>query len=1357
MKKYQTRMGLAVGLAVVGMPLTVNAQHSRPSLQPRQTSPFEQANELNQQVIERYQAGRYQDAIPLAEESLVISQLLAANRRLDVAASLNNFAGLSSPNSGSMFPVQASPSSPQLAQVTPTTVTGQLDENSEILEDDGSYFNVHTFEGKAGEFIIIELVSEAFDTYLLLRGPDGQTIAQDDDGNGGTNSRIVVTLPTTGTYQMVANSYTVGATGRYTLSWKPATAADFAQAEALQRVVSLNQQVVELYQAGRYQDAIPLAEEALSIRREQLGDRHPDVATSLNNLAFLYQDQGRYGEAEHLYQESLSILREQLGDRHPDVALSLNNLAELYRDQGRYGDAEPLYREALSIRREQLDEHHPDIATSLNNLAGLYVNQGRYGEAETLLQESLSIRREQLDGHHPDIATSLNNLAELYRVQGRYGEAEPLFQEALSIFREQLGDRHSDVATSLNNLAGLYVNQGRYGEAEPLFQESLSILREQLGDRHPDVALSLNNLASLYQEQGRYGEAEPLFQEVLSILREQLGNRHPDVALSLNNLASLYQEQGRYGEAEPLFQEVLSIRREQLGERHPDVAASLSNLAGLYRAQGLYGEAEPLFQEVLSIRREQLGERHPDVAASLSNLAGLYYAQGRYGEVEPLLQEALSIWREQLGNQHPAVALSLNNLAALYQDQGRYGEAEPLYQEALSIWREQLGDRHPDVALSLNNLAELYRDQGRYGEAEPLYQESLSIRREQLGDRHPDVAFSLNNLALLYYAQGRYGEAEPLYQESLSIFREQLGDRHPDVATNLNNLAGLYQAQGDIAQAVPAFQSGLEIQEWNLELNLATLTDAQRQDYAATLAGSTDRAIALSLQATEAQPLGLTTLLRRKGRLLEAGSSSLQRLRQNLTPADRVVLEDFIAVQQRLATLTFNPPPNLSPEQYRQQLAQLETEATDLEKTLAQRSAVFRAETQPVDMATVQAQIPADGMLVEYVRYQPFDAQAGPASTWGDPRYAAYLLFPNGRMEAMDLGDAAKIDAAVLSLAKALEDPNQSVDEIHSRAQTLDALVMAPLREPLEGVEHLLISPDGALNQIPFEVLRSDNGQYLIETFEISYLTSGRDLLKLDLIPPSLTPPMILAAPSYGEIVAAVPDDNGQRSVDLATLSVGPLEYAFREGRALSALLPDADFLTGRDATETALKQSQSPRLLHIATHGLFLEDAPRRQENGDAEGTVFNDTYEVPIENPLLRAMLAMEGFNARKSGQEDGILTALEAASLNLYGTQLVVLSACETAQGEVVSGEGVYGLRRAFTLAGAESLVMSLWRVEDEGTQDLMVRYYENLLNGMGRSEALRQMQLEMIHSNDYSHPYYWAAFVLTGDWRSLKALN
>ncbi|MGB6013701.1 MAG: tetratricopeptide repeat protein, partial [Nodosilinea sp.] len=259
---------------------------------------------------------------------------------------------------------------PRVAQVAPNSVTGQLDETSDTLED-GSYYAVHTFEGTAGDIVAINLASEDFDAYLILVGPDGETVAENDDGEG-TNSLLVVQLPATGRYQVLANTYEAGAVGAYSLGWRSATAAEAAEAEVLQRAERLNQQATELYEAGRYDEAEPFLQEALQIRQTALGPDHPDVATSLNNLAELYRLQGRYGESEPLHQEALSIRRQQLGDRHPAVATSLSNLALLHLDQGRYEEAEPLHQESLAIRRERLGDRHPDIATSLNNLAGLY-------------------------------------------------------------------------------------------------------------------------------------------------------------------------------------------------------------------------------------------------------------------------------------------------------------------------------------------------------------------------------------------------------------------------------------------------------------------------------------------------------------------------------------------------------------------------------------------------------------------------------------------------------------------------------------------------------------------------------------------------------------------------------------------------------------------------------------------------------------------------------------------------------------------------------------------------------------------------------------------------------------------------
>ena len=323
---------------------------------------------------------------------------------------------------------------------------------------------------------------------------------------------------------------------RYTealVQYEKAVALDDQNAYYLDALATMH------YEMGQYLAAEPLFEDALAIRKKQLGDEHTDVATSLNNLAGLYQSQGRYEQAEPLLEDALAILRNQLGDEHFDVTTGLNNLGWQYQYQGRYEQAESLYEDALAIRRKQLGDEHPDVADSLNNLASLYQSQGRYEQAEPLFEDALAIRRKQLGDKHPDVAISLNNLAGLHKIQGRYEQAEPLYLDALAIWKKQLGDEHPNVAASLNNLAELYKSQGRYEKAEPLYVDALAIWKKQLGDEHPNVATSLNNLGQLYRYQGRDEKAEPLYKNALVILKKKLGDEHPNTQLVKRNYTDL--------------------------------------------------------------------------------------------------------------------------------------------------------------------------------------------------------------------------------------------------------------------------------------------------------------------------------------------------------------------------------------------------------------------------------------------------------------------------------------------------------------------------------------------------------------------------------------------------------------------------------------------------------------------------------------------------------------------------------------------------------------------------------------------------------------------------------------------------
>ncbi|NEO93027.1 MAG: tetratricopeptide repeat protein, partial [Moorea sp. SIO3G5] len=267
--------------------------------------------------------------------------------------------------------------------------------------------------------------------------------------------------------------------------------------------------------------AIPHLVEVATNQNNYLNDE--DLIWPFLGLGRFYYGQGAYEQALPWYQQCLSTVTERLGQDHPDVATSLNNLAGLYSSQGRYQEAEPLYQQALEMSQRLLGQDHPDVATSLNNLALLYYSQGRYQDAEPLFQQALDLSQRLLGEEHPDVAQSLNNLALLYSSQGRYQDAEPLFQQALDLSQRLLGEEHPDVADSLNNLAALYSSQGRYQDAEPMYLQALDLRQLLLGIEHPDVADSLNNLALLYWRQGRYQDAEPLWLQALELRKHLLG------------------------------------------------------------------------------------------------------------------------------------------------------------------------------------------------------------------------------------------------------------------------------------------------------------------------------------------------------------------------------------------------------------------------------------------------------------------------------------------------------------------------------------------------------------------------------------------------------------------------------------------------------------------------------------------------------------------------------------------------------------------------------------------------------------------------------------------------------------------
>jgi CHAT domain-containing protein len=952
-------------------------------------------------------------------------------------------------------------------------------------------------------------------------------------------------------------------------------------------------------------------------------------------------------------------------------------------------------------------------------------------------------------------------------------------------------------ARRLNSRCLEFYNAGKFDEALEPCQLALAIREKAVGSEQSDLATSLNNLGLLYDSKGEYAKAEPLYERALAIYEKVFGGEHPLVATALNNLATLYRAKGEYTKAESLYQRALAIVEKASGSEHPNVATFLNNLAELYRTKGEYAKAEPLLQRALSINEKALGREHPNVATSLYYLARIYRAKGEYTKAESLSQRALSIDEKALGSKHPEVAADLNNLAELYYTKREYAKAEPLYERALAIVEKALGSEHPIVATSLNNLASLYSARGEYAKAEPLYQRALTIYERALGSEHPDLAANLNNLAELYYTKGEYAKAEPLYQRALAIAEKALGSDHPGVATFLNNLALLYEAEQDYPRAIKFLMRDQEIRESNINTILTTGSEKQKQLYLNTLSAETDTTVSLHAQSApanaQAARLALTTILRRKGRALDVMTDQIAGLRLRAAPDDVKLLDALAAVQSQFANLQLSNDTRLSPAERQKRVTELETEIEKLQGDIGRRNAEFRAHTVAVTLEAVRGAIPTDAALVEMLVYRPYNAKArSDGKHYGDARYVAYVLKPTSEEpQFVDLGKAAQIDAELKLWREALLDPERT--DVRQLGRRVDERVMRPVRKLLGDTKRLFISPDGALNLIPFAALVDENNKYLMETYSLDYLTSGRDLLRLQVRSENRSGAAIFANPTYnltGQLIAACSrrktrrglllgredtdatndtNTNGQRDaeysrIDFTQLCYPPLVGTGEEATSLSAVLPNTTLLTDKRATEGALKALNAPSILHIATHGFFLADQPqsvvtngRQLERPDAASVSQQ-------ENPMLRSGLILAGVNQKQSGAgEDGVLTAQEAAGLNLFGTKLVVLSACETGLGDVQNGAGVYGLRRALVLAGSETQVMSLWQVSDTATRDLMIGYYTRLQAGAGRIAAMHQVQLAMLHGTirakggdakaDWRHPYYWAAFIPSGAWTTL----
>ncbi len=946
---------------------------------------------------------------------------------------------------------------------------------------------------------------------------------------------------------------------------------------------------------------------------------------------------------------------------------------------------------------------------------------------------------------------------------GRSAEALENLRFSLAMVRRIWPGDVSLKATVLSDLSTGLLMAGHHTEALPLAQECLALRRRLTEGDHPMVAASLNNVASCLDALGRPLEALPLHKESLEMHRRLFTGDHLDLATSMNNMASCLDLLGRSLEALSMFEASLEMRRRLRTGDSAEVATSLNNVASCLDFLGQSAQALPLFEESLEMRRRLFGGAHPDVANGLNNLALCLTALGRSGDALPLHQRGLTMLRRLTEGDHPSIARTLNNVASCLDELGRSSDALSIFEESLEMWSRLYEGDHPDVATSLGNRALCLHRLGLNSQALSSFKGSLEmVRRIYRGD-HPHIALCLNNVGYCLTLLGRSDEAMPFFEQSLAMRRRLIEGDHRDLGVSLNATALCLAILGRHGESKALLEEGLAMETRILVDQWSGKTGDSGQ--VASLLSPR-----LGTLGIIADPLSLyrwIPTLRGAGLALET-RLSMARRQAEVDPEVSRALGDLQQAEKAERDSVFSSRPSeVSEEAWSSRLSDLRRErqsaSTRLAQMLGERDPRL-IQTLEVTQEQVQSGIARNQALIEYIRAGTWDDRA---KEQGPDAYAAFIVPHEGEVRYVKLAPAEEIDRLVEDWQDELsrandrgathEDLKQTQVKLREIGRTLYDKLIRPLGK-LPG--SLLVAPDDRLHALPFAAL-FDGKKYFVETHSLSIVGSGRDLVEK---PPigETKDAVVMAGPEFDLGAASVRDlDKGLSPAPSGTRSLNakgewePLAAASDEGKAVAKLL-GVEPILGAQATEARLMSVERPVVLHIATHGFFFPPIIERKERDEMLMADMTGRGVRVADSPMIRSGLVLSGANndeeLRKAGLADGWATALELSQMDLRGTELVVLSACETARGDVKGAEGVFGLQRAFRFAGAQSLIMSLFKVPDDSTRALMTSFYGKWKPGApegSKLKALRETQLSMLKNPATRHPRHWAGFVLMGE--------
>lgn len=1114
---------------------------------------------------------------------------------------------------------------------------------------------------------------------------------------------------------------------------------------------------------GNVQQAEYFISRAHLIRSQYLSANDGVYWVSVDHMAQVLLEKKGSDEAVQFYEKSIQEASPS-GLMPYQYAIVLNNLALLYGKQEAYEKAAACYHSAIAALQMLGTSEavvQPQIASIYYNVARNFQRQSQFDSAIYFYKNAVAWSKEYAGKTSPAYRAGISSMAGLYQDIGYFTEAEIFYQEALQIEQAVSGEESNEYANLLNNYALLLQAKGDYQQAEVMLKRVLSI-KKKLSDRQStEILPAISNLGLLYLNVANYQKARPLLQEVLVSYQQRLPDTDPTLIDHLVNMAKLEIVEANYTKAEPLLKRASNIAESTYGSTHPNYAGIQLEMANLYLSLGNYSAAEILLQESRRIFQGKYGKVHPDYAAATQNLATLYEATSKDSLAEAFFKEALQIDLKILDKYHPDYAVSLNNLASFYQNTGYNEKALPLLEESLSISRNVYGKEHPSYIATLLNLSILYQDDEQYQKAEAMIEEALALRKKVLGELHPDYAYALYSKAVLYHHMKRYQEAIPIFHEAVSSYIRQIKAYFP--ALSEKEKSAFYKRIEPVLNAYRDFVVDVFVNE--------KYKDKQK--------GYEMLGELYNVQLiTKAMLLNTSSKIREN--ILSSGDARLMQTYDAWIRQKEILAQVYTLSRKTLQEKGIN-------------ISAIERKANELEKKLSAGSALFAQDIgfSNITWQDVQQQLNNNEAAVEIIRGQEQDDGVF---------YVALSVTPLQQYPML----------TVLPRGDEMEGKNYSYYKNAITFRVRDTLsydlYWNNIRQTLpENLHTVYVAPDGIYNKVSLNSLfDKESGKFLLDKLNIKMLSSTRGVVEdagNTTAASRNRQAYLFGYPNYrfeisGTAVPSVvmsgstskslqqPDKSPELlvgnnsgharpgrvqtgSIQTGSIQTGMYPFRFgitrlpgtqREVNGIDEMLQQSGWdtykFTENVALEENIKQVKNPDLLHIATHGYFMSDL-----SVESHEKFYGIHLKSMAANPLLRSglllagaeqtMRASEAYEDIVLGKEaeDGILTAYEALNLDLRETELVVLSACETGLGDVRNGEGVYGLQRAFLVAGAKSVLMSLWKVNDQATTKLIETFYRNWLSGQDKFEALRQAQMTV--KNEYKAPYYWGAFVLMGD--------